>query len=52
LFNNFFCYFSATASYRLLPHISFHKTITGELADRVVKCFSKGVIKLKTGSNG
>jgi len=37
----------APASYRLLPSITLLKPITGELAERLVKCFSKGVIKLK-----
>lgn len=37
----------ATASYRLLPHITLLKPIVGELAERLIKCFSKGVIKLK-----
>jgi len=38
----------ATASYRLLPSITLLDTITDELADRLIKCFSKDVIKTKT----
>ena len=37
-----------TASYRLLPSIRLLQPVTGDLADRLVKCFSKGVIKIKT----
>lgn len=36
----------ATASYRLLPEITLLEPITGELTDRLVKCFPKGVIKI------
>lgn len=36
----------ATASYRLLPKITLLKPIIGDLADRLVKCFSRGVIKV------
>lgn len=34
----------ATASYRLLPEITLTKPVIGEKADRLVKCFSEGVI--------
>merc|ERR1711962_405158 len=37
----------ATASYRLLPEITLLQPIVGEHAERLVKCFSKGVIKLQ-----
>jgi len=37
----------ATASYRLLPEITLLEPITGERAEKLVKCFSNGVIKLK-----
>jgi len=36
----------ATAFYRLLPQITLHKEIEGELAERLQKCFSPGVIRL------
>ena len=42
------CFFLATASYRLLPEITLLKPITGDLTERLIKCFSKGVIKTKT----
>jgi len=42
----------ATASYRLLPHITLLNPIVGELADRLVKCFSRGVIKTHKDDNG
>lgn len=38
--------YPATASYRLLPEITLLEPITGELTDRLVKCFPKGVIKI------
>jgi len=38
----------ATASYRLLPEITLLRPITGDLTERLIKCFSKGVIKTKT----
>ncbi|KAJ1656033.1 DNA-directed RNA polymerase core subunit rpc40 [Dispira simplex] len=37
----------ATASYRLLPHIVLKKEITGELAEKLQKCFPPGVIELE-----
>ncbi|XP_033126535.1 DNA-directed RNA polymerases I and III subunit RPAC1-like, partial [Anneissia japonica] len=37
----------ATASYRLLPDISLNCDVTGELAERLVQCFSRGVMELK-----
>eukprot|EP00731_Ephydatia_muelleri_P027482 Em0019g355a len=36
----------ATASYRLLPEITLTKPVIGEKADRLAKCFSKGVIQV------
>ena len=36
----------ATASYRLLPDITLLQPITEDLAERLVKCFSKGVIRI------
>ena len=35
-----------TASYRLLPEIILKERVTGEKAERLQKCFSKGVIEL------
>jgi DNA-directed RNA polymerase I and III subunit RPAC1 len=40
------CFFSATASYRLLPHIKITKPIPSHLAEKFQKCFSPGVIKI------
>ena len=42
----------ATASYRLLPHITLLNPIVGELADRLRKCFSRGVIKISKNEDG
>jgi len=42
----------ATASYRLLPLITLTEPIVEEMANRLVKCFSKGVIKIKKGEDG
>lgn len=36
----------ATASYRLMPEIILHKTISGEQAKRLQACFSPGVISI------
>eukprot|EP00112_Aurelia_sp_Birch-Aquarium-sp1_P025178 Seg824.14 transcript_id=Seg824.14/GoldUCD/mRNA.D3Y31 product="DNA-directed RNA polymerases I and III subunit RPAC1" protein_id=Seg824.14/GoldUCD/D3Y31 len=36
----------ATASYRLLPEIKLLRTIEGQLAEKLKRCFPKGVIKL------
>lgn len=36
----------ATASYRLLPEISLLQPIEGDLAEKLQKCFSPGVIAL------
>jgi len=44
LFNLVFS--SATASYRLLPHIKITKSIPSHLAEKFQKCFSPGVIKI------
>ncbi|XP_045184889.1 DNA-directed RNA polymerases I and III subunit RPAC1-like [Mercenaria mercenaria] len=38
----------ATASYRLLPDITLLKPITGELAVKLQRCFSPGVIEIDT----
>ncbi|XP_052767078.1 DNA-directed RNA polymerases I and III subunit RPAC1-like [Mya arenaria] len=38
----------ATASYRLLPEITLLKPVTGELAVKLQKCFSSGVIEIDT----
>ncbi|XP_077138031.1 DNA-directed RNA polymerases I and III subunit RPAC1 isoform X2 [Ranitomeya variabilis] len=38
----------ATASYRLLPEISLLRPVEGELADRLQRCFSPGVIAVDT----
>lgn len=38
---------TATASYRLLPEITIIKPCEDELADKLVKCFSDGVIKVE-----
>eukprot|EP00794_Sanderia_malayensis_P020214 gene20214-22190_t len=37
----------ATASYRLLPEIKLLQQIDGKLAERLAKCFPKGVIRLE-----
>ena len=42
----------ATASYRLLPEITLTKSVRGEKAKRLAKCFSKGVIKVVKGEDG
>lgn len=42
----------ATASYRLLPEITLLQPIVGELADRLKKCFTQGVIKVNKDKNG
>ncbi|KAA8906293.1 DNA-directed RNA polymerase [Sphaerosporella brunnea] len=39
----------ATAMYRLLPQITIKETITGKAAERLQKCFSKGVIEIVDG---
>jgi len=36
----------ATASYRLLPEISLTREVQGEQAEKLVKCFSPGVMEL------
>jgi DNA-directed RNA polymerase I and III subunit RPAC1 len=41
-----FTHTSATASYRLLPHIKITKPIPPHLAKKFQKCFSPGVIKI------
>lgn len=38
---------SATAFYRLLPDIRIIKTVEGEAAYRLQKCFSPGVISIR-----
>ena len=42
----------ATASYRLLPTIDIISPITGEDAEKFVKCFPAGVAAVKKRSNG
>ena len=42
-----FCFFTATASYRLLPEITIVKPCEEELADKLVGCFSEGVIRVE-----
>jgi DNA-directed RNA polymerase I and III subunit RPAC1 len=42
----------ATASYRLLPTIDIVSPITGEDAEKFVKCFPPGVAAVKKRSNG
>ncbi|KAM6956617.1 DNA-directed RNA polymerases I and III subunit RPAC1 [Aplochiton taeniatus] len=37
----------ATASYRLLPEISLLQPVEGEMAERLKRCFSPGVIELE-----
>jgi DNA-directed RNA polymerase I and III subunit RPAC1 len=37
----------ATAFYRLLPEITLNRTVMGEEAERLQKCFSPGVIELE-----
>lgn len=42
----------ATASYRLLPEITIIKPCEDKLADKLVECFSDGVIKVTEDENG
>jgi len=44
--SGFYPHTSATASYRLLPHIKITKPIPPHLAKKFQKCFSPGVIKI------
>lgn len=37
----------ATASYRLLPDITLMEQVEGEKAERLKRCFSRGVIDLE-----
>ncbi|AWP14492.1 DNA-directed RNA polymerases I and III subunit RPAC1 [Scophthalmus maximus] len=37
----------ATASYRLLPEITLLEPVEGEMAERLKRCFSRGVIELE-----
>ena len=46
------CLLTATASYRLLPEITLLRPIEGKLADRLAKCFPKGVIKVEEDEHG
>lgn len=39
-------FFLATAFYRLLPDIQLTRSVEGELAEKLQKCFSPGVITL------
>ena len=41
-------FFAATATYRLMPKITLLQEVRGEQAEKLTKCFSKGVIELKT----
>ena len=41
-------YYTATASYRLLPDITLTKHVTGKSAHRLKKCFPEGVIEITT----
>ena len=43
--NFYLIFIIATASYRLLPEIKLLKPIEGKLAERLKRCFPKGVIK-------
>lgn len=42
----------ATASYRLLPTIDILSPITGNDAEKFVKCFPQGVAQIKTDKKG
>ncbi|XP_061600958.1 DNA-directed RNA polymerases I and III subunit RPAC1 [Cololabis saira] len=42
----------ATASYRLLPEITILEPVEGEKAERLKRCFSRGVIDLEENVNG
>merc|ERR1712071_640542 len=42
----------ATAFYRLLPEVTITKSVTGEAAERLQKCFSPGVIDLVDDESG
>lgn len=37
----------ATAYYRLLPDIQLKKKVEGELAEKLKRCFSEGVIEIE-----
>ena len=41
-------YYTATASYRLLPDITLTKLVTGKSAHCLKKCFPEGVIEIRT----
>ena len=43
----FFLYYTATASYRLLPDITLTKRVAGKSAHRLKKCFPEGVIEIR-----
>lgn len=43
---------SATASYRLLPHIELLRSVEGEDAEKLQRCFSPGVIGLRINKEG
>ena len=45
-------FFSATASYRLLPEITLLQTVEGSLAEKLQKCFSPGVIEIDRVKGG
>lgn len=42
----------ATASYRLLPEITLTREVCGEEAERLVECFTPGVMELVENDNG
>ena len=43
---------TGTASYRLLPEIAIIKPCEDKLADKLMECFSDGVIKVTEDENG
>lgn len=42
----------ATASYRLLPLITLKEPVEGDAAEKLAKCFPKGVIEVTTNKKG
>lgn len=44
--------FTATASYRLLPHIVLLREFHGTEAEELQQCFSRGVIDVVEDENG
>lgn len=43
---------AATASYRLLPTIELTQEVEGEMAQRLLSCFSPGVLKIVENEQG